>query len=564
MSRTNKTSVLIFLAALLAFIPFLGSVHLFDWDEINFAEAAREMLLTGNYTQVQIGFEPFWEKPPLFIWLQALCMSIFGISEFAARLPNAIAGAISLTLLYNLGCKWRNHQFGLLWAGVYACSFLPQFYFRSGIIDPWFNLFIFLGIERLIAASKDGSVATKPVLMSGLWIGLAVLTKGPAALVLVGAVTFVYLVIKWKELKLSWFQPIVFVTIVLVIGFSWFLYEMVSGNEKMVRDFIDYNIRLVTKSEAGHGQPFYYHAVVLLAGCFPMSLLFLFGIEKKSPGLFKEMNHHRLWMIIMFWVVLIIFSAVKTKIIHYSSLTYFPMAFIAASVLYGWWNGELKPKFSNLNLLLIQGLLLGTGIFLAGNFRSIQSYILKNDLITDQGAIDALSIEANWIGGEWIVGLILIIGSIQGVRFIRKEKVKEGIITIMTSSFLTIWLVSIVFMPRIEEFTQNGVIEFYKARGADGAYCEPLGFHSYAHLFYGDRQPDQHPMANDDGWLLRNHVDRPVFFTIKNHRVDEYRRYHKELVVVETWAGYTFLTRGDENYPFSLDLYMRNLAKPTR
>ena len=270
MSRANITSTIIFIAALMAFIPFLGSVHLFDWDEINFAEAAREMLLTGNYTQVQIGFEPFWEKPPLFIWLQALSMSIFGITEFAARLPNAIAGAISLTLLYNLGSKWRNHQFGLLWAGVYACSFLPQFYFRSGIIDPWFNLFIFLGIERLIAASEHGQVATKPILLSGLWIGLAILTKGPAALVLIGAITFVYLVIKWKYLKFSWFQPLLFLMIVIVIGFSWFLYELASGNEKMVHDFIDYNIRLITKSEAGHGQPFYYHAVVLLVGCFPI------------------------------------------------------------------------------------------------------------------------------------------------------------------------------------------------------------------------------------------------------------------------------------------------------
>ncbi|MFY8107679.1 MAG: ArnT family glycosyltransferase, partial [Bacteroidia bacterium] len=64
--------------ACLLFIPFLGSVHLFDWDEINFAESAREMLLTGNYQKVQINFVPFMEKPPLFFWLQVLSMKIFG------------------------------------------------------------------------------------------------------------------------------------------------------------------------------------------------------------------------------------------------------------------------------------------------------------------------------------------------------------------------------------------------------------------------------------------------------------------------------------------------------
>jgi len=62
----------------------------------NFAEAAREMLVTGDYRRVQIGFQPFAEKPPLFMWIQALSMRIFGVGEFAARLPNALVGIIAL------------------------------------------------------------------------------------------------------------------------------------------------------------------------------------------------------------------------------------------------------------------------------------------------------------------------------------------------------------------------------------------------------------------------------------------------------------------------------------
>ena len=42
------------------FLPFLGDVHLFDWDEINFAESAREMIVSGNYSKVQINFQGFW------------------------------------------------------------------------------------------------------------------------------------------------------------------------------------------------------------------------------------------------------------------------------------------------------------------------------------------------------------------------------------------------------------------------------------------------------------------------------------------------------------------------
>ena len=56
----------------LLFIPFIGNMPLFDWDEINFAECAREMLLTKEYFSVKINYQPFWEKPPIFIWMQAL------------------------------------------------------------------------------------------------------------------------------------------------------------------------------------------------------------------------------------------------------------------------------------------------------------------------------------------------------------------------------------------------------------------------------------------------------------------------------------------------------------
>ena len=119
----------------LVLMPFLGSVRLFDWDEINFAEASREMLITGNYLQVQIDFKPFWEKPPLFMWMQAFSMKLFGVSEYAARFPNAICGLITLPFLYSIGSSLKDKQFGLLWLLTFIGSFLPHFYFKSVIID---------------------------------------------------------------------------------------------------------------------------------------------------------------------------------------------------------------------------------------------------------------------------------------------------------------------------------------------------------------------------------------------------------------------------------------------
>jgi len=150
---------LVLASAILFFIPFLGSVHLFDWDEINFAESAREMIVTGNFGRVQIDFHPFWEKPPLFFWMQALSMKLFGINEFAARFPNAVIGILTIFLFYLIGKKLYDEKFGLIWSLAYLGSFLPHLYFKSGIIDPFFNFFMFLGVVFLAKSiSETGNI----------------------------------------------------------------------------------------------------------------------------------------------------------------------------------------------------------------------------------------------------------------------------------------------------------------------------------------------------------------------------------------------------------------------
>jgi len=167
------------------FINGLGQVHLFDWDEINFAESSREMLLTGDYFTVQINFQQFWEKPPLFFWLQCASMSVFGVNEFAARFPNAVIGLFTLMVLFILGKKLHTAKFGFVWALIYTASFLPHLYFKSGIIDPVFNLFIFAGIVfGILAINKATDRRNKETVLCGLFVGLAVLTKGPVGLLI--------------------------------------------------------------------------------------------------------------------------------------------------------------------------------------------------------------------------------------------------------------------------------------------------------------------------------------------------------------------------------------------
>ena len=167
------------------FLPFLGDVHLFDWDEINFAESAREMIVSGNYSKVQINFQGFWEKPPLFIWMQVVSMKIFGVNEFAARFPNAVFGILTLCLIYRTGKKNFKGHIAHWWVLSYLGAITPHLYFKTGLIDPVFNFFIFLGILQFFEALKNHSSAynaNRHFLKAGFYTGIAILCKGPVAL----------------------------------------------------------------------------------------------------------------------------------------------------------------------------------------------------------------------------------------------------------------------------------------------------------------------------------------------------------------------------------------------
>src|SRR5262249_42718142 len=121
---------------------------------------------------------------------------------------------------------------------------------------------------------------------------------------------------------------LLFILIFTLTAGIWFLADVMDNGIGFFKQFILYQIDLFLHPVAGHGEPFYYHFVVVLLGCFPMSIIALQAITK----IYTELSRlqFKKWMLILFWVVMLLFSIVKTKIVHYSSLTYFPLSFLAA------------------------------------------------------------------------------------------------------------------------------------------------------------------------------------------------------------------------------------------
>ncbi len=556
-----KAYTFISVSGFLLFVLFIGNIPLFDWDEINFAECAREMLVTGNYSDVQLYFEPFWEKPPLFIWLQAISMNLFGVNEFAARFPNAICGVITLMLLYKYGKTLHSQKFGLIWAFIYASTLLPHLFFKSGIIDPWFNLFIFSSIYFLIKHVNNpiGSFGYKTSLLAGFFLGLALLTKGPAAFILVSlTVSLFFILSRFKKLSSMKFIIVFFIAFVIT-GLSWFIIEVIKGNSHVIKDFIDYQIRLFKTEDSDHGGPFIYHFVVLLIGCFPASIFLILG-HKKSEYDTPFQKSIKKWMLALFWVVLILFSIVQTKIVHYSSLCYFPLTYLATYSILKLLSSEYYWKKWMSKMLYAIASILGLAIVIIGLVPFFKNYIIKNKLIADEFALENLKADVNWLGIEWLIGIVFIAIIFYSIRKIKQGQLKFIYVLFIGSLFTAFSLITFI-IPKIEQYSQRSLIEFYKMCEKNNYRVSSLNFKSYGLLFYLDLKE---PVFETNSFkeFKKNKI---IYLAENNLNPESNQDYYYKfwLLEVEHKGPVCFVAKCNEahlneNYPMLTELYRKN------
>ncbi len=522
----------------ICYIPFLGASHLFDWDEINFAESAREMLVSGDYLSVQINFQPFWEKPPLFMWLQVLSFQFFGTftesawtsMEFAARFPNAIIGIATLLVVYRIGSKHVSERMGHLWAFSYLAAITPHVYASSGIIDPLFNLFIFLGVYQISQFYAD-SISLKSAVWAGICIGLGMLTKGPVALLLWGLTIFVFAALHRAEVLANFkrlFSGVLLAALLAISLFvTWYALIVWKFGWGILVDFFAYQIRLLTTGDAGHGQPFYYHFFVLLLGCFPISIW-------AGPRLFSRNQPARLsqWMQVLFWVVLILFSLVKTKIVHYSSMCWLPLTYFSALVLHDWLAGTWTWKRGYTIFLAAVGLILATVFALVpwiGMHAGAYSVYIKDVFV--QGNLQA---PVYWEG--WEVGIGAFFGVVVLGTIWQKHIQFKHIARMMGAVIIVILLYMAVVVPKIEGYTQATPLDFYISHVGQKVYIEPVGFKSFAHLLYFQKQAYS---PSGEELMKQSSTDRPTYLVMKTNAEDRYR-YHPNLILIKEENGFLF------------------------
>ena len=323
--------------------------------------------------------------------------------------------------------------------------------------------------------------------MSGLAIGLAILTKGPVGLLIPGLTLISYG--GWARCRLisAWG---IFACTALALPLLWVGYETYQHGWDFIQAFTQYHIALLKEPVAGHAQPFYYHFLVVFIGCFPATVLAMGSFfHPRFAGnfpLFPVMQA-------LFWVVMLLFSLVTTKIVHYSSLAYFPITLLAAHYLYGLDQNLVKPARA------IRLGLLCTGILVAGLLTALPLIALCKErfysFIADAFTRALWATPVPWSWADCWVGLGYVLVMAVAYRAFQQRAIMRFAALCSVATTLSLALGIAWIVPKIEAHTQRPAIEFYKSLAGQAVYVTTVGFKSYAPLFYYQQPDDPQPGA---------------------------------------------------------------------
>jgi len=377
----------------LVFLLNLGGASLWDVDEGRNATCAGEMMEAGNWIVPTFNGKLRVDKPVLIYWLQILAYSLFGISEFAARLPSALAALATVLLAYELTRSMFSRTTGLI-AGVIVAT-TPMICGAARFANPDALLNCFTA--STLAIFWFGRVERRWwwFVLLGVSSGLAVLAKGPVGLVLPGAIATLFLL--WqREWRMAWDRRwfVAFWCFALT-AMPWYIWVGIETKGEFLIGFLwRHNVeRGMTAMENHRGFPGYY-LVILLIGTMPWSIFlgaawwFGFWSTIKQPwarcrgwweraaepeALAKDSDQtHAAYRLLACWIFVFVafFSVAVTKLPNYVLPAVVPCAILIARLLQRWHNGSLTlPTWyvlsGTVGLFLI-GVTISLGLTLAG------------------------------------------------------------------------------------------------------------------------------------------------------------------------------------------------------
>lgn len=386
----------------LIFLFNLGGRDLWDPDETRYAVVAREMRESGNWILPQLNGKIYAEKPPLFFWLVNLSVFFLGEdTEFANRLPSALAGVLTMILTFLFGKKLFNERAGFFSAMILSTCFLFPQLSRWMLMDSLFTLFFTLTLFYFYLGHEDEEGRPKYYLLAGFFTALATLTKGPIAF-LPTIILLLYSFVQKEPQKARNLFYSFMISIALIL--IWLLPACWAGGETY-KDRLLFGQTLGRFIEGGkhfHAQSFFFYFIRFPLEFFPWTVflptVFVFALKNGK-------NKSRRFLFVWFITVFLFFTLSRGKKDNYI-LPLYPAAALLVGSLFDF---ELDSNAGDKRILV--SLIVLIFLFLAVFFSALIG--LQDRLYP--------GIEAYRRLGLFILSYVLV-GSLLSALFLIKRK----------------------------------------------------------------------------------------------------------------------------------------------
>lgn len=365
---------LLFIAVAASFYLNLWAVPLFDLDEGAFSEATREMFVRGDFISTFLDGAPRYDKPILIYWLQALSMTLFGVNEFAFRLPSALAGTGWVLAVLLFLRRVGDERTALIAAIVTATALEVSVMSRAATADALLNLLIVGAVFSVFLYWREGQRRWR-LLAFGL-IGLGFLTKGPVAVLVPLAVSFLFYAAQreWRAWLRLVFDP-VGIALFLAVALPWYVAEYLKQGDAFIQGFFfKHNIERFSSPMEQHGGGLLYYIPVVLVAVMPYTGALLAALWRVRQLWRQPLSRFAL---IWFLFVLGFFSLSGTKLPHYV-LYGLTGTFIFMALRFG----ELRSRWHFLPALLFFSVLLLLPEAIDGALPAVKDAYLREMLAT--------------------------------------------------------------------------------------------------------------------------------------------------------------------------------------
>lgn len=352
--------VLIALCAGALFAFQLGERALWSPDEGRYAEVAREMVATGDYVTPRLEGVKFFEKPPLFYWLQSAAIRLFGVNEWALRLWPALFAVLGCLAVYIGGRKFFDRRTGRIAAAVLATSGLYYAMSRVANLDMELSTLLASALLAFLAGTRapPGLRRRASMALFFVFMALAVLDKGLIGVVLPALIiaTWMALTREWKVMRTLHLPS--GVILFTAIAAPWHILAARANPEFVYFYFVREHFQRFLYKNGALDHPWTF-VPVLLIGFFPWTVFLFQALRYNLDAEAGARRNETLFFIVWAGWVFLFFSLSSSKVVPYILPMFPPLAMLLGRYLSAAWERPgLKGLRPGLRLFVFAALLI--------------------------------------------------------------------------------------------------------------------------------------------------------------------------------------------------------------